>query len=141
MFCVLLNTPMCVTYALRYVTHTHSHRNSIPFSSDRRQFSSLHSISEIISLPLSIHFLKNHGSRMHFSLSHHFANVINFVRHVRTGSVASFGLISKTMLRTQTNPIHPPYCPFLKVRFSFWQFSNIECLWVGFRRISSVPGI
>lgn len=64
--------------------------------------------------------------------------IINFVRHVRTGSVASFGLISKTMLRTQMDAIHPHCYPFLIVRFFSLQFLNTECLWVGWYHISSV---
>lgn len=45
------------------------------------------------------------------------------------------------MLRTQMDAIHPHCYPFLIVRFFSLQFSNIECLWVGWYHISSVLGI
>lgn len=91
---------------------------------------------ELSSIPFNLFFFV-----LCLNFSAHFESIINFVRHVRTGSAASFGLISKTMLRTQMDAIHPHCYPFLIVRFFSLQFSNIECLWVGWYRISSVLGI
>lgn len=121
---------LCVNiYTEGTYTHSHNIGISIPFSG----------VHTILSLPLCLNIIFLHSFKTDFSLF--FDIIINFVRRARTGSVASFGSISKTTLRTQMDAIHPHCCPFLIVRFSFWQFSNIECLWVGWYRISSVLGI